>query len=401
MNPSRYPAWAELAVLTAAFALSHAFRTVVTLVAMSLRSELGLGNESIGLVGAAFHVTFGVMQLPMGIALDLYGPRRVVAVVFPAAVGGAIITVLSSDAQGLVAGQLLIGLGCSPVFLAALVIIGRNYAEAQFSRLSGIVLGVGGAGMLITGTPLAWVVDAWSWRAAYLVLTLASVVAWALILLLLSADRVIEDRQGRTFAAALQQTKAILAEPQIKGIIVLGAVTYASFISLRGLWLVPLLTDRHGLTLIESGHVALAGSIVVLFGPPLFGRVDPGGRKRRALIVGCTIAYAGLFALLASGTSATSDIVLTVIVSALAGYFVLQYADVRSSFALSVLGRAMAVFNTSMFLGVATMQWTSGLAASAASERGVDPLSAALWVIAVLLLTGAAAFAFLPPPKHS
>jgi predicted MFS family arabinose efflux permease len=401
MNPSRYPAWAELAVLTAAFALSHAFRTVVTLVAMSLRSELGLGNESIGLVGAAFHVTFGVMQLPMGIALDLYGPRRVVAVVFPAAVGGAIITVLSSDAQGLVAGQLLIGLGCSPVFLAALVIIGRNYAEAQFSRLSGIVLGVGGAGMLITGTPLAWVVDAWSWRAAYLVLTLASVVAWALILLLLSADRVIEDRQGRAFAAALQQTKAILAEPQIKGIIVLGAVTYASFISLRGLWLVPLLTDRHGLTLIESGHVALAGSIVVLFGPPLFGRVDPGGRKRRALIVGCTIAYAGLFALLASGTSATSDIVLTVIVSALAGYFVLQYADVRSSFALSVLGRAMAVFNTSMFLGVAAMQWTSGLAASAASERGVDPLSAALWVIAVLLLTGAAAFAFLPPPKHS
>ena len=173
MNPSRYPAWAELAVLTAAFALSHAFRTVVTLVAMSLRSELGLDNETIGLVGAAFHITFGVMQLPMGVALDLYGPRRVVAAVFPVAVGGAILTVLSSDAQSLVAGQLLIGLGCSPVFLAALVIIGRSYPPEQFSRLSGIVLGVGGAGMLITGTPLAWVVDAWSWRAAYLVLALA------------------------------------------------------------------------------------------------------------------------------------------------------------------------------------------------------------------------------------
>ena len=214
MNPSRYPAWAKLAVLTAAFALSHAFRTVVTLVAMSLRSELGLGNETIGLVGAAFHITFGVMQLPMGIALDLYGPRRVVAVVFPAAVGGAILTVLSSDAQSLVAGQLLIGLGCSPVFLAALVILGRSYPPEQFSRLSGIVLGVGGAGMLITGTPLAWVVDAWSWRAAYLVLALASLVAWALALLLLSAEPLIEDRQGRTFAAALQQTKAILVEPR-------------------------------------------------------------------------------------------------------------------------------------------------------------------------------------------
>jgi predicted MFS family arabinose efflux permease len=401
MNPSRYPVWAELAVLTAAFALSHAFRTVVTLVAMSLRSELALGNETIGLVGAAFHITFGVMQLPMGLALDLYGPRRVVAVVFPVAVGGAILTVLSSDAQSLVAGQLLIGLGCSPVFLAALVIIGRSYPPEQFSRLSGIVLGVGGAGMLITGTPMAWLVDAWSWRAAYLVLALASLVAWALALRLLSSEPFIEDRQGQTFAAALQQTKAILVEPQTMGIIALGAVTYASFISLRGLWLVPLLTDRHGLTLIESGHVALAGSIVVLFGPPLFGRVDPGGRKRRRLIVGCTIVYAGLFALLASGTSATSDVVLTVIVSGLAGYFVLQYADVQSSFAPAVLGRASAIFNTSMFLGVAGMQWISGLAASAASEHGMDPLCAALWIISVLLLIGAGAFVFLPSSKHS
>jgi len=45
MNPSRYPVWAELAVLTAAFALSHAFRTVATLVAMSLRSELRLATR--------------------------------------------------------------------------------------------------------------------------------------------------------------------------------------------------------------------------------------------------------------------------------------------------------------------------------------------------------------------
>ena len=158
---------------------------------MSLRSKLALGNETIGLVGAAFHITFGVMQLPMGLALDLYGARRVVAVVFPVAVGGAILTVLSSDAQSLVAGQLLIGLGCSPVFLAALVIIGRSYPPEQFSRLSGIVLGVSGAGLLITGTPLAWVVDAWSWRAAYLVLALASLVAWAFALLLLSAEPLI------------------------------------------------------------------------------------------------------------------------------------------------------------------------------------------------------------------
>ena len=78
-------------MLTAAFALSHAFRTVVTFVAHVPALGPGAWQRSIGLVGAAFHITFGVMQLPMGVALDLDGPRRVVAVVFPAAVGGAIL----------------------------------------------------------------------------------------------------------------------------------------------------------------------------------------------------------------------------------------------------------------------------------------------------------------------
>ena len=44
-------------------------------------------------------------------------------------------------------------------------------------------------------------------------------------LALLPAEPLVEDRQGRMFAAALQQTKAILVEPQTMGIIALGAVT--------------------------------------------------------------------------------------------------------------------------------------------------------------------------------
>lgn len=398
MRRMNLPGWVPLAVLTAAFALSHAFRTVVTLAAGQMRPELQLSEEAIGIIAGSFHVAFGALQLLMGVALDLYGPRRVISVVFPASVVGALVCTLASGLPALVAGQLLIGMGCAPVFLAAMVLIVRCYPADQFARLSGVVLGLGGVGMLITGTPMAWIVETGSWRAAFLVLAAASAVIWVLAVALVPGQPTIQWSEQQPFRAALQQVKMIFAQKQTLGIVVLGAVTYASFISLRGLWLVPLLSDRHGYTLIGSGHVALAASIVTLLGPPLFGYIDPGGRSRRKLIVACTLAYAGMFALLAVGTTTVGDTTLTILAGLLAGYFVLQYADVRQAFPPAVSGSALAVFNTSLFLGVAIVQWTSGVCASISQAHLIEPLTGAFAIIAVLLVVAVVAFIVLPWP---
>jgi hypothetical protein len=77
---------------------------------------------------------------------------------------------------------------------------------------------------------------------------------------------------------------------------------------------------------------------------------------------------------------------------------VLQYADVRSAYPASMTGRAMAVFTMSMFLGVALMQWVTGLVASVAAQRGADPYVAVMLTIATMLLAGALAFRLLPAP---
>ena len=79
----------------------------------------------------------------------------------------------------------------------------------------------------------------------------------------------------------------------------LGAVTYASFITLRGLWLGPLLIERYGFSLLQSGNVALAVSVASLFGPPVFGRLDTMGAARRPRIVGFSLLMAAAFAVLA------------------------------------------------------------------------------------------------------
>ena len=79
---------------------------------------------------------------------------------------------------------------------------------------------------------------------------------------------------------------------------------------------------------------------------------------------------------------------------------VLQYSDVRSAYPAAMTGRAMAVFTMAMFLGVALMQWVTGVAASAAAAQGADPYVAVMLTIAGMLAVGAVAFRYLPAPAH-
>jgi len=389
-----------LAALTSGFAMSQAFRTVAAIMAPPLQAEWGLTPQALGLFAGAFHFAFGAMQLFMGIGIDLYGVRRTILVAFPLGVAGSLLSAMAPGFGVLVLGQVLIGVGCAPAFLVCTVFIARHCPPQRFAAMSGAAMGLGTLGMLLTGTPLAWLVQQWSWRAGFWALALLSVLAWCWIWLAVHepAAGSAPAHQREPLGLALRRFGALFTLAHTWGIVALGAVTYAAMITLRGLWLGPMLIERHGFTLVQSGNVALAMSLVALCGPLLFGRIDPGPRRRRRWISACTLLVAALFAALALLHSAWLDVAGALAVGLLSGYIVLQYADVRAAYPAALTGRAMAAFTMAMFMGVAAMQWFTGWVASLAKARGADPFIAVLASIAVLLALGAAAFRWLPAP---
>ncbi|MEO6030467.1 MAG: MFS transporter [Burkholderiaceae bacterium] len=390
-----------LLALTGAFSLSQAYRTVAAIMAPQLQADFGLSAQALGIFAGSFHFAFGGMQLFAGIGIDLHGVRRTVLAAFPLAIAGSVLSALATSYGVLVFAQVLIGLGCAPTFLVCTVFIARHFPSARFAVVSGLVLSLGGVGMLITGTPLAWLVEASSWRAGYWVLTGCAALAWLGILWLVHEPELAStQRSGESVLGAVRGFGALFTLPHTLGILALAAVTYASFISLRGLWLGPMLIQRHGFSLVESGNVAIAMSIAAMVGSPLLGRLDPGERTRRHWIVGFSLGVAALFALLAFNPGAAFDVAGAIVFGVVSGFIVLQYSDVRTAYPAALIGRAMAVFTMAMFLGVALMQWLTGLVASMANAHGVDPFMAVLGTIAALLVAGTLAFALLPVPKR-
>ena len=394
-----------LLALVSGFALSQAFRTITAIMATGLQAEFGLSAQALGVFAGTFAFAFGTMQLFMGIAIDFWGIRRTLLVAFPMAIAGSALSAVATGYSMLLLGQVLIGVGCAPAFLVCTVFIARYFAPSRFAAVSGAAMGVGGLGMLFTGTPLAWLVEQSSWRWGFGVLAGLAALAWALIFWKVREPQAAHaDTATHATPESLGQTVrgfgALFLLPHTVGILLLALMTYASMLSLRGLWLGPLLIDRHGYTLVASGHVATAMSLVSLFSPAFFGRMDPGPGTRRRWLTGFTVLMAALFAAMGVWQLAWLDVAGPLAVGVLSGYIVLQYADVRSSYPAAMTGRAMSVFTMALFLGVALMQWITGVAASTAKAQGAEPYAAVMFTIAGMLALGAAAFRWLPAPRQ-
>src|SRR6266567_6749629 len=104
----------------AAYLLSYVFRNVNAVISPELTDTLGINASSLGLLTSAYFVAFASMQIPAGMLLDRYGPRRVEPVFLGVAGCGALAFAASDGIAGLAFSRALIGAGVSVCLMAPL-----------------------------------------------------------------------------------------------------------------------------------------------------------------------------------------------------------------------------------------------------------------------------------------
>jgi MFS family permease len=259
-------------------------------------------------------------------------------------------------------------------------------------------MSIAGLGILFTTTPLAWLIEVSSWRWGFGVLAACSVLAWLAIWRLVHepGGGVPDAAQRPSPLGALRELLGLFMLPYTLGLVAYAAVSYAGFITLRGMWLGHLLIERHGLSLVQAGNVGLAMTLTSMVSPALFGRLDPGGTRRVRWLLVFAVICALMLGVMGVMRVAWLDMALAVTYGLLSGYGVLQYGYVRDAYPPDMRGRGLSLFTMAMFLGVALMQWASSLAASLSPGIGMEPFAAALLTMSALLLVGAWAFWKLP-----
>lgn len=273
--------------LVAIYAVSQFLRNSIGVIAHDLARELSLSATQTGLLSSAFFFAFAAVQVPVGILIDRYGPKRVMLATAVAAVAGTVLFAVAPSAGVLIAARALMGLGCSTFFMAPLVIYARRFPPQRFAGLTSIQMGGANLGTLAATAPLAASAAAIGWRGSFL-----AVAAIAVVLALVIAVAVPKDadraRARESWGEALRGVAAAARVPSFRPVFFMHLTTYSCFVSVVGLWGGPWLTDVHGADLATRGRILLLGAGAQICGMLLWGAMDRfwGGYKKPVFIGG-------------------------------------------------------------------------------------------------------------------
>src|SRR5450631_2293854 len=164
--------------------IAYLFRTINAVMAAPLATELGLGADDLGLLASVYFVTFAAAQIPIGILLDRYGPRRVQSVLLLVAAVGSALFAVSDHFWMLLVGRALIGLGVASAMTAGLKALVLWFPGDRVPLLNGLMVMLGALGAVTATLPADLLLDWIGWRelcGLFAGLTVASAVMIYLI----------------------------------------------------------------------------------------------------------------------------------------------------------------------------------------------------------------------------
>src|SRR3954452_988285 len=174
---------APLFVLALGHMLSNLLRTLPAIAADVISIDIAVSPESLASLTGAYHFAFAAGQMPVGVALDRYGVRTVSLTLFSIVAFGAVLAASVGAAAGFLVAQIVLGIGCCGMLLCPMTLAAKLLTPAQFGLWSGLIQGVGNAGMLLSASPMAWLVEQHGWRAGFWVSAALAVVIAALVLI--------------------------------------------------------------------------------------------------------------------------------------------------------------------------------------------------------------------------
>ncbi len=243
--------------------LSYLFRSVNAVIAPNLAAEMGLSSAQLGLLTSTYFLTFALSQVPLGVLLDHYGPRRVQACLFAVAAVGALVFGAGTNLATLVAGRALIGLGVSGALMAALKAVVLAFPKERLALVNGCLVMFGGIGAYVAAGPTDALVRWSDWRLVFLLL--AGVTALAALMILL----VVPDRHRAapttTLANSLVGLRTVFKNSFFWRIAPASACAIGTAWAIQGLWAARWLEEVDGLS---RGDIvfclsAMAGALAV------------------------------------------------------------------------------------------------------------------------------------------
>ena len=386
--------------------ISYFFRNVNAIIEADLVGDLGFSAASLGLLTSVYFISFASFQLPLGLLLDRFGPRRTESVLLIFAALGALIFSMAESLSGLILGRLLIGFGVSACLMASFKAYVLWFPPDRLPLMNGLQMVAGGLGAMSATVPLRTALEFTDWRGVFLILSGLTLLS-ALVLWLVYPEK--EGSAGPVpMKKQLEGLKTVLTSRPFLAIAPLVMFSQSAQMAIQGLWAKPWLRDVAGLDEAECANHLMWMMAAMMAGFFLLGLLSERlyhARKISPVTVGVSAmaVFIVLQLLMALGWTAQPMLLMTAF-SFFATAGILPYAGLSQIFPKALSGRVSTSLNLTVFLGAFAVQWGLGEIISLwpTQGKGYAPESygAAFGSLAVLQLFGLLWFIVLNAIKN-
>lgn len=318
-------------------------RVAPSVMTEELMRAFSVGGAALGSLSAFYFYAYAGMQLPVGLLIDRYGPRRLMAGAMATCMIGSLLFATADTLALASLGRALIGGAVAFGYVGAMTIAAHWFPPGRFSLLVGLLQAVGMAGAVAGQAPLRLVVDGAGWRESMIMVgALAALLALALFLVL--RDRMDKRKASGGMLAGIGH---VLRRRDSWGNAIAGLALSAPMLAFAGLWAVPWLVQVHGYSNAEA-----AGATSLIFiswgiSAPIYGWLtDRIGRRKPLLYLGFALAGTGLGGLVYLPVLTPTMISILMPLVGIGGCsMVLNFALVRETNRPSNAGAALSFVN--------------------------------------------------------
>jgi sugar phosphate permease len=385
----------------AGYYLSYLFRTINALISARLASDLGLAAGDLGLLTSVYFLTFALAQLPLGIMLDRFGPRRVQSAMLLVAGLGAGIFAVAHSLPVLILGRALIGLGVAAALIAGLKAIVTWFPKDRLALVNGCFVMLGSLGAVTATLPIELVLPWLGWRGLFALLAVAAAACSVVIFALSPESPVPSAPAGRAFG----QLGKIYSDRRFWRLAPLSTMCISTAWALQGLWVGPWLADVEDLArpdivrhLFVMALALSAAALVLGVGADRLRRRGVGPRTALAIVAALFIAAELALVL----RLPLSSYLVWGLVASVGAATVLSYSTLADCFPKAVAGQATAALNMFHIGGAFLLQYGFGLVIERwPAHDGHYPLAAYKVALAIILALQLLALAWFVRPLRA
>lgn len=323
----------------------------------SLMAHFHIGIEEISWFSAMYFVSYSLLQVPLGVALDVWGPKRILRIGALICVGGAILFVLSPTFGFALLARMLIGMGAAASFIGSIRMSTLWFSPQYLAFSIGLLSAMGKLGSALAINILPSLLEygySWQWVIGLLCIvgTFLTLLVW-LFLKNGPQDVFHGVSHNPSWSIIRQESWNVLKKPIVWAMGIYGYSMYLVLSVLSDTYSIGFLASSLSITKEHAGSLASWAPIGSAIGASLISFLSDHFKQRKLFLRFCSCMTLFISSWIFYGPALPPFIVgiLFFILGVVSSGQILIFAIVAESFPSRLTGISIGITNALLMLG--------------------------------------------------